>query len=503
MIKVMLKKPILSSLAFAALVVAGLGISPAAAQNVYNTDRRALHDVPLWGGLQVQAFDVSDNFKSIDVAVPLPQLTYLPQFSYHHHAYETETRFNRAGHSGGARSLQTHLPFGLTLEAGYRIDRYGRRENEFVGLTFRFSQLRQHNERIAAYKGSRQPGPIYDDRAPDGALGEANKKTRFWQIAGSVALVAVLAGGGGSSGGSSYSSLSSSDSSDSSAGSSPQFSRDSGRTGGINGDWELVWQDEFTGTSLDTSKWNTVDSYGRNECFGGGNNEAQCYTSNPENISVGGGNLVLTALPAGGPQEQGRTFTSGRVQSKGKGDFKYGRFEARIQFPQADGSFPAFWMLPTDNVYEFWPRSGEIDIVENANGDAKISSAIHYKNPKNPGKTSHIYQFGANTSVTATDWNTYAVDWHQDEIRWYLNGQPYFSRQRQSWNNGLYPVDPISDHAPFDQDFHLILNLALKDGALGSGVDINPSHYIGGQEMRVDYVKVYECSAGPNFCQHE
>ena len=496
----MLKKPILSSLAFAALAVAGLavaglGVTPASAQNPHIANNSAVNNAPLWGGVQVQALDVSDNFQSTDVAVPLPQLPYLPQFSYHHHAYETETRFNRAGHSGGARALQAHLPFGLTLEAGHRIDRFGRRENEFVGLTFRFSQLRRHHERIAAYKGSPQPGPIYDDRAPDGTLGEANKKTRFWQIAGSVALVAVLAGGGGSGG--------SSASSGGSGGSSPQFSRDSGRTGGTNGDWELVWQDEFTGTGLDASKWNTVDSYGRNECFGGGNNEAQCYTSNPENIAVDAGNLVLTALPATVPQEQGRTFTSGRVQSKGKGDFKYGRFEAHIQFPEADGAFPAFWMLPTDNVYDFWPRSGEIDIVENANGDAKISGAIHYKNPGDPGQTTHIYQFGANTSVTATNWNTYAVEWHQDEIRWFLNGQPYFSRQRQSWNNGLYPVDPISDHAPFDQDFHLILNLALKDDALGSGVNISRDHYTGGQEMRVDYVRVYACSAGSNFCQHE
>jgi beta-glucanase (GH16 family) len=160
-------------------------------------------------------------------------------------------------------------------------------------------------------------------------------------------------------------------------------------------------------------------------------------------------------------------------------------------------------MLPTDNVYDFWPRSGEIDIVENANGDARISGAIHYKNPGKVNETSHTYQFASNSLATATDWNIYAVEWHQDEMRWYLNGQPYFSRQRQSWNNGLYPVDPISDHAPFDQDFHLILNLALKDDALGSGVNINPAHYTGGQEMRVDYVKVYACSAGPNFCQHE
>ena len=492
-----MKTSITSLLAFTALALTGAGLASASAHEAQGAqgtqETKSYKAAPLWAGLHVQSLDITDDYQSIDVNMPLPALPYMPRFSYHHHAYETEARFSRAGQSGGARSLQAHLPFGLTLEAGHRIDAFGRREDEFIGLTFRSSQLRHHNKLVAAYKGSPQPGTIYDDRAPDGTLGEANKKTRVWQIAGSVALVAVLAGGGGSS----------SASLGGSGGSSPQSSRDSGRTGGTNGDWNLVWEDNFTGTSLDTTKWNTVDSYGRNECFGGGNNEAQCYTSNPENIAVNGGNLVLTALPASGPQEQGRTFTSGRVQSKGKGDFKYGRFEARIQFPEADGAFPAFWMLPTDNVYDFWPRSGEIDIVENANGDARISGAIHYKNPGKVSETSHTYQFGANSSVTATDWNIYAVEWHQDEMRWYLNGQPYFSRQRQSWNNGLYPVDPISDHAPFDQDFHLILNLALKDRALGSGVNINPAHYTGGQEMRVDYVKVYACSAGPNFCQHE
>lgn len=451
----------------------------------------AYRSAPLWGGMHLKALDMSEHHRDIKVMVPLPTLPYGPTLAYNHHQYEVRTPMTGVETGGGSRSLLAKLPFGLTLEAGQRLDRFGRRRDDFVGLSFTLTDKRvapRHaaSRSLGVDRGAPMPPHIDAERGLGG----------FWRIAGSVALLAVLAGGGGGGG-------SSSASSGGSGGSSPQFSRDSGRTGGTNGDWDLVWEDNFTGTSLDTSKWNTVDSYGRNECFGGGNNEAQCYTSNPENIAVNGGNLVLTALPASGPQEQGRTFTSGRVQSKGKGDFKYGRFEARIQFPDADGAFPAFWMLPTDNVYGFWPRSGEIDIVENANGDARISGAIHYKNPGNAGQTTHIYQYLPNTSVTATDWNTYAVEWHQDEIRWFLNGQPYFSRQRQSWNNGLYPVDPISDHAPFDQDFHLILNLAVKDDALGSGVNINPAHYTGGQEMRVDYVKVYACSAGPNFCQHE
>lgn len=477
------------------MAFSGAGLATATAQ-----EARPFKAAPLWGGLHVQSLDVTDDYQSIDVNMPLPALPYMPRFSYHHHAYETETRFSRAGQSGGARSLQAHLPFGLTLEAGHRIDAFGRREDEFIGLTFRSSQLRHHNKLLAAYKGSPQPGPIYDDSVPDGASGETGKAGRFWRIAGSVALVAVLAGGGGGS------------SSTSSGGNGLQETRDSGRDGGTNGDWQLVWSDEFDGTSLDLTKWSMTDSWGRPQCFGGGNNESQCYTDDAENIAVTGGNLVLTARPATGPSPE-RPYTSGRIQSAGKGDFTYGRFEARMQFPVASGAWPAFWMLPTaptayaltndQGVLQDWPRSGEIDIVENANGNPLIGGALHFKDPTKSGYHTNTYISGNAPSLNVAEWNEYAVEWHPDEIRWFLNGQPYFNLRRQQWNDGFYPVDPVSDHAPFDQNFHLILNLALSDNGFYTQAPLDHAAFADGQSMLVDYVKVYECSAGPNFCQHE
>ena len=189
------KTAITSLLAFTALAFSGAGLATATAQ-----EAQPVKVTPLWGGLHVQSLDITDDYQSIDVNMPLPALPYMPRFSYHHHAYETEARFSRAGQSGGARSLQAHLPFGLTLEAGHRIDAFGRREDEFIGLTFRSSQLRHHNKLVAAYKGSPQPGPIYDDSVPGGASDDAARANRFWRIAGSVALVAVLAGGGGGGG---------------------------------------------------------------------------------------------------------------------------------------------------------------------------------------------------------------------------------------------------------------------------------------------------------------
>jgi beta-glucanase (GH16 family) len=180
----------------------------------------------------------------------------------------------------------------------------------------------------------------------------------------------------------------------------------------------LVWQDGFDGNELNTDNWTARDSYEREDvndlgaCWGGGNNEAQCYTSRPENVSVIDGNLVLTALVENhtatnvNGQSASRNYTSGRIQTRNKQDFKYGRFEARIKLPSGDGVWPAFWMLPTDQVYGTWPFSGEIDIMENADGNGQIGGAIHYNNP-NSAVYNNIYQTRS-TAATPTDWIMFA-----------------------------------------------------------------------------------------------
>ena len=125
-------------------------------------------------------------------------------------------------------------------------------------------------------------------------------------------------------------------------------------------DWELVWSDEFDGNSIDERKWNFEVN-----CQGGGNNEQQCYTDSPDNAYVSDDTLKIVALPAGEGAE--KPYTSARLNSKMKGDFKYGRIEVRAKMPSGQGSWPAVWMMPTDSVYGTWPKSGEIDIVEAVN----------------------------------------------------------------------------------------------------------------------------------------
>ena len=433
-------------------------------------------NVPLWGGLHVQSLDITDDYQSIDVNMPLPALPYMPRFSYHHHAYETETRFSRAGQSGGARSLQAHLPFGLTLEAGHRVDAFGRREDEFIGLTFRYSDLKWHNERIPLRRlGVDRGAPM-----PEG-LRKNEGGGSFWRIAGSVALVAILAGGGG--------------------GGSSSSSNNQVNNNPIGADgWQLVWQDNFDGNALDLNKWNTGDSYGRDQCFGGGNNEQQCYTSDAQNISLSGGNLVLTALQADG-LAQGRTYTSGRIQSNGKGDFTYGKFEARIKLPGGQGSWPAFWMLPSERTYGEWAASGEIDIVEavNLGGTADncpapcrdIHGTLHFggvwpENSQTPSGTSTLSDINA--------FHTYAVEWYPDEMRWFIDGTQYALRTQNQWSSSGAPGDP---NAPFDQSFHMIFNLAIGGNWPGASDGQNFP-----RQMEVDYVRVYQCGGdAPSACK--
>ena len=138
--------------------------------------------------------------------------------------------------------------------------------------------------------------------------------------------------------------------------------------------WNLVWEDDFSGSTLNTSNWSYQTGAG-----GWGNNELQHYTSNSNNIAVVGGNLEITA------QEEsfnGSNYTSSRIRSINKADFTYGRMEARIQLPEGQGIWPAFWMMPTESEYGGWPASGEMDIMEYLGH--QTLSLIHISEPTRP-----------------------------------------------------------------------------------------------------------------------
>ncbi len=242
-----------------------------------------------------------------------------------------------------------------------------------------------------------------------------------------------------------------------------------------SGFWSMVWNDEFDYTGLpDSARW-SYDTKGND--FGWGNNEAQFYTENDSsNAWVDNG---LLRIKARNKTVGNKQYTSARLITKGKGDWLYGRFEIRAKLPSGRGTWPAIWMLPTDWEYGGWPRSGEIDIMENVgyNPDSIFGSAHTktYNHIIGTQKTKGIYCPTSNTGF-----HVYALEWDKNEIRMYLDNTHYFTFK----NEGTGP-----DEYPFVKRFHLILNLAIGGNWGGShGIQ----HGVVPCEMLVDYVRVYK-----------
>jgi len=233
-----------------------------------------------------------------------------------------------------------------------------------------------------------------------------------------------------------------------------------------------AWSDDFDYNGKpDPVKWG-YDIGGH----GWGNHELEYYTNDIKNASVKNGNLTITAIRE--PKE-GKEYSSARLVTKGKADFLYGRFEIRAQLPKGKGTWPAIWMLATDNEYGGWPKSGEIDIMEHVGYDQdKVHITVHTQAFNHSIGT----QVGKNRVVenASTAFHLYRIDWTPYAIRGYIDDQKLF----EFVNSGKGSAE-----WPFDKRFHLLLNFAVGGDWGGSqGVDTT----IWPQSMIIDYVHVYK-----------
>ncbi|HUF38435.1 MAG TPA: glycoside hydrolase family 16 protein [Anaerolineales bacterium] len=231
--------------------------------------------------------------------------------------------------------------------------------------------------------------------------------------------------------------------------------------------WELVWHDEFEGDALDPASWTFDLGAG-----GWGNNERQHYTDRPENLRIEDGVLVIEAR-----QETYRAgdYTSARIKTQGLGAWRYGRIEARIRVPTGQGIWSAFWMLGEDFPSAGWPRSGEIDIMENIGEPDRVYGTVHGPGYSGGGGVSAGYTYPG--PPLHEGFHVYAVEWGPAEIQWYVDGVSFHRVSADS-----LPGDWVYDHP-----FFIILNLAVGGEWPGYPDDTT----VFPQQMQVDYVRVY------------
>ncbi len=240
---------------------------------------------------------------------------------------------------------------------------------------------------------------------------------------------------------------------------------------------KLVWQDEFEGNSLDYSKWGVQEN-----AFGGGNSELQIYTDRKENVRVENGNLVLEARRDNANiSGTTREYSSGRIRTKNRGDWKYGRIEVRAKLPSGSGLWPAIWMLPTTDHYGGWAASGEIDIMEFKGSEPDtIHGTIHYGSPwPNNKYTGKPYKLPSGNFTD--EFHTFAINWTPGKIEWYVDGKLFQTQTKWESSGGSFP-------APFDQKFHVVLNLAVGGHFVKPPNDQTKFP----AQMLVDYVRVYQ-----------
>jgi beta-glucanase (GH16 family) len=228
----------------------------------------------------------------------------------------------------------------------------------------------------------------------------------------------------------------------------------------------LVWSDEFESAGApDPGKW----GYDLGNNNGWGNNELEYYTNRSDNAVVSNGTLKINLKKE---NYSGFGYTSARLLTKGKFAFKYGRIMVRAKLPTGVGTWPAIWALGSNIDTTPWPACGEIDIMEHVGKQQNtIFSTMHY-----PGH----YGGGGVSSTTlnptaSTEFHVYSMEWTPAAMKFAIDGK-------------VYHTFANSADLPFNQNFFLILNVAM--GGNFGGPEVDPNFV--SSTMEVDYVRVYK-----------
>lgn len=239
-------------------------------------------------------------------------------------------------------------------------------------------------------------------------------------------------------------------------------------------EWELVWEEDFEGDSLqslDTTDWTYDIGRGAN---GWGNGELQYYTDRIRNAHMdGSGHLLIRAYREG---YEGAEYTSARVKTKDKFEQRYGKFEARIQPPTGLGIWPAFWMLGSNIDEVGWPQCGEIDIME-VIGEApnEIHGSLHGPGHSAGEAISETYRLQEGNFDE--DFHVFSVEWSPDSIVFLVDEKQYQTVKREG----------INGQWVYNTPFFMLINLAIG----GTYVGYPAPDETFPKEMKIDYIRVY------------
>lgn len=242
-------------------------------------------------------------------------------------------------------------------------------------------------------------------------------------------------------------------------------------------DWQYDFEKMPDGP-LPTEDWNfTVGTEASDY-----NSEAQAYTDIERNVRIEDGALVIEAL---GEPYGNRGYTSGRVDTKGKFEFTYGKLEVAMKLPTGAGTWPAAWMMPStlwykpenygaDPATRGWPFNGEIDIMEAIGTEPEtVFASVHTFN-RNHAVSDPITEPHTTVPAPHEDFHVYGVEWLPDSIVFTVDGNAFHSYEK--------PSDDPRDW-PFNQPYYLILNLAMGGTFGGQREDLYPPYGIDDSSM--------------------
>ncbi|WP_299548326.1 glycoside hydrolase family 16 protein [Seonamhaeicola sp.] len=246
-------------------------------------------------------------------------------------------------------------------------------------------------------------------------------------------------------------------------------------------EYSLFWSDEFSGSGLDSGKWNYNLGTGCPSLCGWGNSELQTFTNSLDNLYFKDGNLIIEA------NHDGSKYASARINTDNKFEFQYGRVDIRAAMPSASGTWTALFMLNKDytisNPGAHWPSGGEIDIMEYLGEDHHdIMGTGHYGTdfPNNHRYNSKHYSSQNGQSFNEA-YYVYSIVWEEDKITWLVNDVAYHSITPQITGANGQPY-------PFNDAFYLIFALSVG-GNLPNATPVATSFP---DYLIIDYVRVYK-----------